>query len=58
MKINEDGYLAEERTGLFPQVYLDRIRHKFVCFVKYKGISVETTGQTWQEAKEKWNMRE
>jgi len=58
--VNEDGYLAEERTGLFPEtkgVFGDDWAN-YTVFVKSGGVYVGCHAPTLQEAKDIWNRRE
>ena len=56
--VNEDGCLAEERSGLFPEIKHQRyVPVRWSCLVMDDFGYVRTFGDTKQEAIDAWNRR-
>ena len=51
-----DGFLPEERTGLYPEI--ENLRNEtFIVSVRTDDVIVICYGNTLQEAKDAWNRR-
>jgi len=59
--VNEEGCLAEERTGLYPEIwreeYLVEGKEYWHCSLCEMWVHVATYGKTKQEAIDAWNRR-